>query len=143
VECDVVGLPLERRLAGVHGRRDLVVNRAAVVALHLQTVRVEHLEFVIAGQVDSAVAPGLDIGVRHVRDIELDVELEVSEGLIGHDVAVADRENAVGERPLRRSLAIRLNPALEAFPAQQDAGTGGRTGSQGGVAWLRWRLGRA
>ena len=77
------------------------------------------------------------MGVRHVRDIELDVELEVSEGLIGHDVAVADRENAVGERPLRRSLAIRLNPALEAFPAQQDAGGGGGGGAGGGGGGAR------
>ena len=77
MECDVVGLPLERRLAGVHGRRDLVVNRHAVVVLDLRTVRVEHLRaLVIAGQVDSAVAPGLAMGVREVRDIELDVDLK-------------------------------------------------------------------
>ena len=48
VKRDVVGLPLERRLAGVHRRDDLLVDRAAVVVLGLEPVGVEDLELVDA-----------------------------------------------------------------------------------------------
>ena len=100
VEGDVVGLPLERRLAGVDGRGNLLVDGAAVVVLALQTVRVEHLELVVAGEVNSAVAASLAVGLGHVGDVELDVELEVAEGLLGHDVADGRRS---GSRPRRSS----------------------------------------
>ncbi len=81
VEGDVVGLPLERRLAGVDAGDDLLVDRAAVVVLEGQAVRVEDLELVDPLEVDAAVASALPLLVGQVGDVELDVELEVAEGV--------------------------------------------------------------
>ena len=59
VKRDVVGLPLERWLAGVDRRYDLLVDRAAVVVVQFQPVGVEDLELVDARQIDAAVAAAL------------------------------------------------------------------------------------
>ena len=76
VEGDVVGLPLERWLAGVHGRYNLLVNCATVVVLELEPVRVEDLELVDAAEEDAAVAATLTARFRHVRDVEFEMEVE-------------------------------------------------------------------
>ena len=95
VERHVIGLPLKRGLAGVDRRRDLLVDRATVVVLELELVGVENLELVIARQIDAAVASALAVSVGHVGNVEFEMELKVAESLVGHDVSVADREDAL------------------------------------------------
>ena len=79
VEGDVVGLPAERRLAGVDDGDDLLVDRAAVVVLELEAVGVEDLELVTALEVDAAVTAPLALLVGEIGDVELDVHPEVAE----------------------------------------------------------------
>ena len=82
MERDVVGLPLERRLAGVDRRDDLLVDRAAIVVLGLEAVGVEDLELVVPAEVDAAVAAALPARLGHVGHVEFEMELEVAEPLL-------------------------------------------------------------
>src|SRR5262249_28663143 len=95
VEGDVVGLPPERRLASVDRWDDLLIDRAAVVALGLEAVGVEHLELVDPLEVDAAVPPGLPLGVGHVGNVELEMHLEVAELLLRLDARLTHRDDAV------------------------------------------------
>ena len=136
VEGDVVGLPLERRLAGVHRRDDLLVDRAAVVVLGLQAVGVEDLELVDPVQVDAAVAPALSMRLGHVGHVEFQMQLEVAESLVGHDVAAADGDDPVGHRPVGRRLAVALDPPSRLLAVEEDDRPFGRLGPDRGVARL-------
>ena len=138
VERDVVGLPLERRLAGVDRRDDLLVDRAAVVVLGLQAVGVEDLELVDPAQVDAAVAAALSAGLGHVGHVEFQMELEVAEPLLGHDIAAADGHDAVGHRPVGRGLAVALDPAVEDLAVEEHDRPFGRLGAQRGVVGFSW-----
>ena len=85
---------------------------------------------------DAAVAATLSARLRHVGHVEFEVELEVAESLLGHDVAPADGEDAVGDRPVGGSLAIELDPAVEALAVEQDDRSFGGFGPQRRVVRL-------
>ena len=118
MERHVVGLPLKRRLAGVHRRDDLLVDRAAIVVLELELVRIENLELVVARQEDAAVASSLASLLRHVGHVEFEMELKVAESLAGHDIAVADGECSLLDRPVGGGFSIQLDPTVEVLAVE-------------------------
>src|SRR5262249_50879855 len=109
VVLDVIALPDGWRLAGVHFRHGHAVHCAAVADLTFQAVAVEHLHFIAALDIDAAVAATLPLGLRHVGDAELDVQLESAvESLFGDDVAARSDLHgaAVDELPRGLGLAV-------------------------------------
>ena len=92
-EHHVIALPLHGRLARVHKRRELVVDRPAVAqARHLPAVRIEHLNLVAPLKEHPAVGLGLAGRLRHIRQPELDVHQRIPQPLDGHDVAAAGHD---------------------------------------------------
>ena len=87
-------------------------------------------------EVDAAVAPPLPAGLGHVGHVEFEMELEVAESLLGHDVAAADGEDPVVHRPVGGRLAVPLDPAVEVLAVEQDDRAFGRLGAERGVGRL-------
>ena len=78
-EVDVVGLPTERRKAGIHfGVLDRI-NAAAFIVRSLQSKGVENLHLEVVDLVKSAVSPTLAAGCRTVGKQELKVHVVVVE----------------------------------------------------------------
>lgn len=130
-EGDVIGLPLKRGFAGVDGRGDLLVDRAAIVVLEFQAVGVEDLQLVDALHVNAAIAASLSLGLGHVGHIKLDVQLEALEAVFGLDGPGAwlDGHDAILDSPLQ-SVAIELNPSAGLIFTQKDGCPLRRWGSQ-------------
>ena len=97
-EGDVEGLPFARRFFGSDARRDAAVDRAHVVRVTGFAVGVEHLHFVDATQVDSAVAA--------LGDVDLERELEVFELAIGAQVSIIRPGRETALRRLVGGLAF-------------------------------------
>ena len=56
------------------------------------------------------------------------MELEVAEALAGHDVALADRDDAPLHRPVGGSLPVRFHPTFQVLATKDDDRTFGRLG---------------
>src|SRR6516164_8267190 len=108
MELDVVALPNRRGFAGIDERGGNLVDRAAIVVFAVEPIAVKDLHFVPALDVDTAIATSLSLGVGHIRDAELDVELEMAvEFLLGNYVASTGLHDAVVEQlPFRLALAV-------------------------------------
>src|SRR5258708_424885 len=70
---DGVSLPGEWREAHVHVGGLDAVNAAAFVVLALEPKRIEHLHFITALQIATAVAASLSTGLGHEGEQKLDV----------------------------------------------------------------------
>src|SRR5689334_503636 len=122
-ELDVVALPDGRGLAGVHERFGDGVNPAAVVVLRVEPVAVEDLDLVATLEVDAAVPSPLAAGRGHVRDAELDVQLEVPvELLLGDDVPTAHLHRpAIDQFPWGSLLrVVPRHPGVQVLAVEQD-----------------------
>ena len=91
-EIDVVGLPLQRWQAHVQVRILDLVNPAALVVLAGQPERVKDLHLVSALHVDAAVAAALTPTGRGVVQLELHVQVKISE--------VAEAGHSLAKQPL-------------------------------------------
>ena len=130
VEDDVVGLPLARRTCGIHQRRILAIDRAGLaVRVGLVPVGLQHLNFVQRVQIHAAVARLLIAAMGRVRGSPLDVQLAISERLLGDDVAGAggDLEVAVAQFP-GDGLSVVLLPGGK-VPAVEELHGIGRSGA--------------
>ena len=87
VEGDVVGLPLERWLADVHGRDDLFVDRAAIVVRSLRPYESRTWSSWLPGRNTPLLPRPCPRAFRHVRHVEFEMELEVAEPFC-HDIAL-------------------------------------------------------
>src|SRR5690606_2690994 len=109
-EDDVVGLPLARRAAGVHERRELAVERRRLaVGIGCAPVRVQALDLVAAREEAAAVAAVLALSRRRRRRAPLDVQLDIAEARrraegarTGHDF-----QRAIDDAPPRRRSEVR------------------------------------
>src|SRR5207253_1331550 len=82
--------------------------------------------------VDAAVAAALAAGLGHVRDAELDVELEPAlELVLGDDVAAVDLHGAAVHQLPGRLAAPPLFPAVEALAVEEHDGPRGRRAAAG------------
>ena len=78
-EVDVVGLPTERRKAGIHVRVLDRINATAFIVRSLQSKGVKNLHLEVVDLVKSAVSPTLPAGCRTVGKQELKVHVVVVE----------------------------------------------------------------
>ena len=112
LDNEVVSLPLARRTRGVHHWHVLTVHRARLtVGIGAIAVRVQHLEFVDPREEDAAIPPRLALGLGHVGDVELDVELDTAELAGGPDRpgtrrAAGSRAANCADGPKKPSLLI-------------------------------------
>src|SRR6267143_743416 len=119
MENDVVGLPFPRLARCVDERRVVFVEGAGLtVEVSLVFKRIEHLDFVAALQINTAVATLLSIAFDLLRRRPLDVQLHITELFFRQDAARAvDLHRAVPEQfplcfagfgalPLRQILAV-------------------------------------
>ena len=67
------------------------------------------------GEEDAAVAATLAARLRHVRNVEFEMELEVAEPFLSHDIAAADREDAIATGQSAGVLPSSLTQPLERF----------------------------
>lgn len=86
-EVDVVGLPLEWRIAHVDLGPAVFVYAAAFIICSLEPKAVEHLQFVAVLEIDPAVAPSLASPEGFEGEEELDMQLEGLEGFPGFGAA--------------------------------------------------------
>ena len=134
----VVDLPFAGLAVGVSERDRLFVDAPGLsVDVSLVVVVVEHLEFVSGvlraggGEEDPAVAAGLACAGYVLRNSPLNVELVVSEGTFGLDVArgLAYQHGAVGDGPLGGGVAVLGgDPLVEIFAVEENDRVGGRGG---------------
>ena len=141
-EQDVVGLPLARSAAGVHGRRLLLVEGAALAvrigerAVGAVLEGVEHLDLVLPHQEHARVASALALARRGGRHPELEVQLTVAEALLRLDHALADRHDAVGDLP-----GARVVPGIHGRAVEEQDRVGRHGGGAGGRRAWRHDLG--
>src|SRR5690606_4420610 len=127
LELDVVGLPHQRREAGVHGRLGDLIDAAALVVFPFQAERVEHLHFIAALDIDAAVAAPLAAGLGHEGSTELDVERMVAELFLGI---------AVGRHEITVFGHLAVVPLVGVLAVEEDDGVLGRLGAERGALAL-------
>ena len=101
-ENDIVGLPLQRRFAGVNEGRELVVNRTAIAhARHSNPVGIQDLDFIPSLEEHAAVTLGLSCCLRHIGCHKFKVQEMVGKPFGCHNVAGArdDSHHAVFHFP--------------------------------------------
>jgi hypothetical protein len=133
-EGDVVALPLRGRQTGIGQGRRLVVDGTAIArAGDVDAVGIEHLHLVAALQENTAVALVLTGGLGHVRAAEFEVEEEVGEAGLGHDIARTgdDMEDAVLVHAPAGGLALAGGPASEIGIVEEADGILGGIGAKG------------
>ena len=131
---DVVGLPFARFARDVLQRRPLSVNGARLaVGVRRIVIGIEHLNLIAAHQQHAAVAASLAVALHVGRRRPLDVQLAISEFLLGGNVAGVrdDFHIAVLNLPLRRSGAAGARngamvggPFRKVLAVEQDFGVG-------------------
>src|SRR5438105_11466162 len=119
---DVVSLPFPRLARCVDERRVVLIKGAGLtVEVSLVFKRIEHLDFVAALQINTAVATLLPMAFDLLRSRPLDVQLHIAELFFRHDAARAvDLHRAVAEQfPLSfgafGASPLRQIPAVEQY----------------------------
>src|ERR1700757_4538896 len=112
MKLDIVTLPNGRRFAGIHFGSGGFIDSAAIILFTFEAIAVQNLHLIAALHVNTAVAASLALGLGHIGDAKLDVQLEMAvELLFGDDIAAFDlHDSAVEDLPTRRRLAVGLDP---------------------------------
>ena len=132
VEGDVIGLPLAGFATGIHQRLGTTIQSAALaVGIGDVFIAIEHLDFVLSHQKDSAIATALARALDLGGSGEFDVESAGAEFFFALNVARAGGglERAINELPFRR-LTIGSGPVFVSFlgAIEKNFGIGWRLG---------------
>src|SRR5205807_2735161 len=112
-QTDVVSFPFTGRLAGVFTRCNAAIKGAGAVSVRRAAVVIQDLHFIAIPQRDPAVAV--------LGQAELDMQLEIPELLLGHDVLTTARggQRTIFHRPTDRFLAVPRHPAGHILAVEQ------------------------